>query len=77
MIRKSNEIFIIFAIALAVAAGEEQSASQAKLSAAQIVDKNVEARGGLQAWRSVHTLSFVGRLGAGGNQRSYSSSAGC
>jgi hypothetical protein len=42
---------------------------QAKLSAAAIVDKNVAARGGLQAWRSVQTMSMEGKLGAGGNQR--------
>ena len=72
MIRKSLGILIIFsmfAIALAVAASAEQSASQAKLSAAQIVDKNVAARGGLQAWRSVQSISLTGKLSAGGNQR--------
>jgi len=70
MIKKSVGIFIIFAIAFAVAAAAEQSVSQAKLSAAQIADKNVEARGGLQVWRSVHAISMSGKLGAGGNQRS-------
>jgi hypothetical protein len=39
------------------------------LSAKEIVDKNVTARGGLQAWRSVKTMSLAGKLGAGGNQR--------
>ena len=39
------------------------------LSAAQIVDKNVAARGGLQAWRAVQTLSFQGKMAVGGNQR--------
>jgi hypothetical protein len=33
------------------------------------VDKNVAARGGLQAWRAVQTMSMEGKLGAGGNQR--------
>jgi hypothetical protein len=69
MVRKSVGIFIPFAIALAVAAAAGQPASQAKLSAAQIADKNVAARGGLEAWRSVHTISLAGKLGAGGNQR--------
>ena len=41
----------------------------AKLSAADIADKNVAARGGLQAWRAVQTMSLAGKLGAGGNQR--------
>ncbi len=42
---------------------------QTNLSAATIVDKNVAARGGLQAWRSVQTMAMEGKLGAGGNQR--------
>ena len=39
----------------------------AKLSAAQIVDRNVAARGGLNAWRAVQALSWSGKLDAGGN----------
>jgi hypothetical protein len=50
-----------------VAAAEVQTG--ANLSAAAIVDKNVSARGGLQAWRAVHTMSFAGKMGAGGNRR--------
>jgi hypothetical protein len=41
----------------------------ARLSAAEIVEKNVAARGGLEAWRAVQTLSLAGRVGAGGNRR--------
>lgn len=37
----------------------------AGLSAAQIVDKHVAARGGLTAWRAVQTLSVNGKLEAG------------
>ena len=48
--------------ALAVA---ESKAIPAGLSAAQIVDKHVAARGGLQAWRAVQTLSVTGKLDAG------------
>jgi hypothetical protein len=54
---------------LASSAETPQSQGQAKLSAATIVDKNVTARGGLQAWRAVQTMSLSGTLGAGGNQR--------
>jgi len=57
-------ICLLFAASLAVAAP-----SPGGLSAAQIVDKNVAARGGLQAWRAVQALSLEGKLGAGGNQR--------
>src|SRR6202521_1936614 len=69
MFRKSLAIciWLVFAVSLAAAGGE--TASQPKLSAAAIVEKNVAARGGLQAWRGVQTMSMQGRLGAGGNRR--------
>ncbi len=37
----------------------------ANLSAAQIVDKHVAARGGLAAWRAVESLSVTGKIDAG------------
>ncbi len=37
----------------------------ARLSAAQVVKKHVSARGGLQAWRAVQTLSLSGKMEAG------------
>jgi hypothetical protein len=37
-----------------------------KLGAAEIVERNVAARGGLEAWRAVNTLTMSGRLEAGG-----------
>src|SRR5258708_992554 len=60
-------ISLTFAVSLTAAGGE--TPSEAKLSAAAIVEKNVAARGGLQAWRAVQTMSMQGRLGAGGNRR--------
>src|ERR1700720_4435771 len=36
-----------------------------KLSATQIVDKNVAARGGLTAWRAIQSMSITGKLDAG------------
>ena len=41
----------------------------AGLTAAQIVDKNVAARGGQSAWRAVQTLKESGTMGAGGDNR--------
>jgi|SRR5450631_214425 hypothetical protein len=35
-------------------------------TAAQIVEKNVAARGGLQAWRAVQAMSWAGNMDAGG-----------
>ncbi|MEN6587581.1 MAG: outer membrane lipoprotein-sorting protein [Sulfuricella sp.] len=43
-------------------------APAAKLTAAQVVDRNVAARGGLEAWRAVGTLTLSGRLEAGGKK---------
>jgi hypothetical protein len=42
------------------------SDTPAKLTVAEIIDKNAAARGGLQAWRGVQTMSFSGKLDAGG-----------
>ncbi len=39
------------------------------LTAAQIVNKNVAARGGLKAWHAVQTMTESGKMGAGGDQR--------
>jgi outer membrane lipoprotein-sorting protein len=38
----------------------------ANLTAAQIVEKHVAARGGLQTWRAVQAMSWTGKLDAGG-----------
>jgi outer membrane lipoprotein-sorting protein len=69
MYRKSLGVCIIVAFVGALALGAEAPTTQNGLSAADVVDKNIAARGGLQAWRAVQTLSFEGKLGAGGNQR--------
>lgn len=68
----SRRIFGIctgLALAALVARAADMTPAPAKLSAVTIVEKNVEARGGLQAWRSIQTMTMEGKLGAGGNQR--------
>jgi hypothetical protein len=67
--RKILSICVSLIFAAALVGAPNTPPSQPKLSAAEIVDKNVAARGGLQAWRGVQTLSFTGKMGAGGNQR--------
>ncbi len=71
MFRKFLVVFVVcISLALAIslfAAADTPTGSN--LSAAAIVDRNVAARGGLQAWRAVQTMSLEGKLGAGGNQR--------
>lgn len=43
----------------------ESKAAPSGLSAAQVVEKHVAARGGLAAWHAVQTLSVSGKLDAG------------
>ena len=69
MLRKLVVCCIFPACVVSIARAADPPASQPKLSAAQIVDKNVAARGGLEAWRAVQTLSLAGKLSAGGNER--------
>lgn len=42
-----------------------QTPPQPLLSAQQIVEKNVAARGGLKAWRAVQTMRMTGKIDAG------------
>ena len=69
MLRKTLTILILASFALSPNATPGTSPTVLKLSAAEIVEKNVAARGGLQAWRGVQTMRLTGKLGAGGNQR--------
>jgi hypothetical protein len=48
--------------------GAANSAAPANLTAAQIIEKNVSAKGGLQAWRAVQTITLSGKMEAGGKQ---------
>jgi hypothetical protein len=62
---------IAFALLPSLMAGADTSTKTAvpQLSAAQIVEKNVEARGGISGWRALQTLEMKGKLQAGGNKR--------
>ena len=59
----------LLAVTLSAIAVIGANAQQATLSAAEIVSRNVAARGGLQAWRAIQTLSFSGKMQAGGDNR--------
>ncbi len=56
-------------LAVSAAVGTDTAPAEAKLSASEIVQRNVSARGGLQAWRAVQTIVLKGKLQAGGNNR--------
>jgi outer membrane lipoprotein-sorting protein len=51
-----------------LAPAADSSAAPAKLTAAQILEKNAAARGGLAGWRAVNSLSWTGKMDAGGNR---------
>ena len=69
MLRKIYGILTLWSVAVSLVLAADTSSAPAGLSAAQIADKNVAARGGLQAWRAVQSLSLEGKMGVGGNQR--------
>jgi hypothetical protein len=69
MLRKMYGTLTLVTLAVSLLGAADTQSARADLSAAQIADKNVAARGGLQAWRAVQTLSLQGKMGAGGNQR--------
>ena len=64
-----KQVCATLVLTASILSGTTIAESQANLSAAQIVNKNVAARGGLEACRAVQSMSWKGRLGAGGNQR--------
>ena len=54
----------VWALALCISAvaAANQTASEQELTASQIVEKNVAARGGLDAWRKVQTMVWIGHI---------------
>lgn len=64
MFRKSFPLFLVLAISSIVPLAAK--AQTANLSATQIVEKNIAARGGLQAWRGLQTMTWTGKMDAGG-----------
>ena len=62
-------IFLALAPTLMAGADTTTKATAPQLSVAQIVEKNVNARGGLERWRAVQALEMKGKLQAGGNRR--------
>jgi hypothetical protein len=68
MLRKTIVPIIFMFLAVPLALVADTASAPVGLTAAQVVEKNVAARGGLQAWRTVHSLSMSGKLDAGGKQ---------
>lgn len=61
----------VLALVPALMAGADTStkATAPQLSVAQIVEKNLSARGGLERWHALQTLELKGKMQAGGSRR--------
>lgn len=59
-------LFLIACMTSALMIMAAQAAPPQALSVSQIIDKNIAARGGLQAWREIQTMTMTGKLDAGG-----------
>lgn len=70
MLHKLLTVALAFALTAPAFGASDTVVAKPGLSATDIANRNVEARGGLAAWRAVHTISESGRLGAGGDLRS-------
>ena len=62
--KRIRTAFAVVALA-ALSAAASVGATPARLTAKEIVAKNVTARGGLEAWRKVNTMVSVGHLDTG------------
>jgi hypothetical protein len=69
MFKKFLGCFLVLAFAISPSRANDVTPAPANLTADAIVGKNIAARGGLQAWRGVQTMSMEGKMGVGGNQR--------
>ena len=69
MLRKLVTVSLTMLLAVSLAGAQDTKAARTNLTAAEVVSKNIAARGGLEAWRAVKTMSMEGKMGAGGNQR--------
>jgi outer membrane lipoprotein-sorting protein len=68
MLRKAALPNIVLSLAICLTADAAVPNAPDQLTAAQIIDKDIAARGGLQAWRAIQTLSFSGKMEAGGKK---------
>jgi hypothetical protein len=69
MLRKTVWLLLAATLPFSLVSGADAPQTKPKMSAAAVIEKNVAARGGLQAWRGVQTMTLSGTIGAGGNER--------
>jgi hypothetical protein len=60
----------VLAACIATGIMAREAATATGLTAAQIIDRNIAARGGLDAWRKIKTMVWVGRIESAGSSPS-------
>jgi hypothetical protein len=63
--RKPLYAIIILPLLAGTAVAAEHGVTRSPLTAAQIAQRNIAARGGLAAWHAIRTMSWSGKLDAG------------
>ena len=71
MLRTSVIPLVVGSMVPALVLGADLPAGATKMSAVAIVERNIAARGGSSAWHSVQSLSWSGKMEAGGNNQRY------
>ena len=69
MLRKKLALSGFLTLAITSGLALDRPQPSISLTAEQVADRNVSARGGLQSWRAVHTLMMSGKMEVGGNNR--------
>src|SRR5258708_36571651 len=70
MIHKLIVFWVMLTAVTSFAAATEKTQTSEKLSATEIAERNVAARGGLQKWRAGKTLTINGKMEGGGKNPS-------
>lgn len=65
MVRSNRTLCLLFVFLAIGGAGCSRRSTPAERAAVPVIEKNVAARGGLQAWRAVQTMSMSGKMDAG------------
>jgi hypothetical protein len=58
-------IFLLFSWPLTRVSAEQGAGAAPRLDVSQVLEKNLAARGGLEAWRKVKTMVWIGHLRSG------------
>jgi hypothetical protein len=70
MLRRKLLLRIVLPVCICSAMlGVASTQALGSLTVSQIIDRNVTAKGGLQAWRAVQTMAFSGKMDAGGKTK--------